>query len=259
MYLAHMNWREAEAALRTPDLIVVVPLGSTEQHGPIGPLGTDFIIPDHLAARIEQRTDVLVVPTMPFGVALHHTNFPGTIDIGLEGLYIVMKGVVENLMRHGARKFLFLNGHGGNDPSLDKVGLEAFRNGALCAQINWWALAPMLNPTWTTGHGDAQEVAMVRAIDPALIHDASYTPTTVNNMTANLENTHLGQVRFKNAAVKVIRDVRATVNTGGFGGLDSSLGTLEWGTEMLDAVVEYCVAFVDEFRTVDNDKAHTHE
>ena len=258
MFLAHLNWQDAQAALKKKDLVVVVPLGSTEQHGPLGPLGTDFIIPDHLAALIEKRTDVLVAPTMPFGVSPHHTGFPGTIDIGVDALYLVMKGVTTNLMRHGAGRFLFLNGHGGNDPALDRVGLEVFREGGLCAQINWWSLAPALNPKWTTGHGDAQEVAMMRAIAPSLIKDASLISTRVNNVSDSLVNTHLNQVKFGKAGVKIIRDVRSTVNSGGFGGLDSSLGTLEWGEEMKAAVADYCVAFIDEFRKVDLDRAHAH-
>lgn len=259
MFLAHCNWQEAEGLLRKENLVVVVPVGSTEQHGPIGPLGTDFIVPTHLAACIEKRTEILVTPTVPFGVAPHHQAFPGTIDIGFEGLYLVLTSIVRDLMRHGAKKFLFLNGHGGNDTAIDKVGLEAFRQGALCAQINWWSLAPALNPEWVTGHGDAQEVAMIRAIDPALIHDEWIRETRVNHMSPLLQNTHLSQVRFNGAGVKVIRDVRATVDTGAFGGLDSSHGTLEWGQAMLPAVIDYCTAFIDEFRRVDNAGAHAHD
>lgn len=256
MYLAHLNWKQAESVLQKKDLITLVVLGSTEQHGAVGLLGTDFIIPDYMAKRIDARTEVLVTPTMPFGVAPHHTSFPGTIDIGFDGLYCVMKGLVSNLMKHGARKFLFLNGHGGNDAVLEKVALEAFREGGLCAQINWWALAPVLNPKWVTGHGDAQEVAMIRAIDPELIKMEYLVPFELNHMTPKMPNTYMNQVQFGKAGVKVTRDVRSTVSTGGFGGLDPSLGTVEWGREMGDAVIDYCVEFIDEFRTVDLAKAH---
>ena len=256
MFLAHCNWQEAEALLTQKDLVVLIPLGSTEQHGPIGPLGTDFIIPEYMAQCIEKRTDVLVTPTIPFGVATNHTSFPGTIDIGTDGLYLVIRGVLQSLMKFGAKKFLFLNGHGGNDVALDKAGLEAFREGGLCAQINWWSLAPALNAKWVTGHGDAQEVAMIRAIDQRLIKDTSLTPTRINHLSEALVNEHLNQVRFKGAHVKVIRDVRSTVNTGGFGGLASERGSVEWGEEMMQAVLDYCVAFIDEFRQVDVAKAH---
>lgn len=65
------------------------------------------------------------MPTVPFGIATHHVEFSGTIDIGFDGLYAVIKGIVDGLSRHGVKKFVFLNGHGGNTPALDKVALEA--------------------------------------------------------------------------------------------------------------------------------------
>ena len=256
MYLAHMNWKQAEKTLNNPNLVTLIVVGSTEQHGAIGLLGTDFIIPDYMAKQIEARTEVLVTPTVPFGVAPHHTSFAGTIDIGADGLYHVIKGITKNLMAHGARKFLILNGHGGNDATLEKVALETFREGGLCAQINWWSLAPVLNPKWISGHGDAQEVAMIRAIDDSLIKTEYLVPFELNHMSDKLVNTYLNQVQFGGAGVKVVRDVRSTVSTGGFGGLEPSLGTLEWGQEMGAAVIEYCVSFIDEFRNVDLARAH---
>lgn len=256
MYLAHLNWREAEIVLRRQDLVTLIVVGSTEQHGSVGVLGTDFIIPEALARRIEARTEVLVTPTMPYGVAPHHSSFPGTIDIGADGLYLVVKGIMKNLMAHGARRFLILNGHGGNDPALDKASLEAFHDGGLCAQINWWSLAPALNPKWVTGHGDAQEVAMVRAIDNTLIKIDQIVPQTINHMSDKLQNTHLNLVQFGKAGIKITRDVRCTVSTGGFGGLEPAHGSLEWGLEMTEAVLDYTVAFIKEFRTIDLEEAH---
>ena len=141
MYLAHLNWQQAKRAFAKDDLVAIIPIGSTEQHGPVGPLGTDFLIPDYFAKQIEKRTEVLIVPTVPFGIATHHVEFSGTIDIGFDGLYAVIKGIVDGLSRHGVKKFVFLNGHGGNTPALDKVALEANKKGCLCAQIDWWNVA----------------------------------------------------------------------------------------------------------------------
>lgn len=250
MQLAHLNWQEAETLLKKENLVALVPVGSTEQHGPIGPLGTDFIIPDYLAKQIEQRTEVLVVPTMPFGVAAHHTSFPGTIDIGVDGLYLVMKGVVENLQKHGVKRFIFLNGHGGNSAVLERVALEAHRKGALGALIEWWTLAPALNPDWRGGHGDAQEAAMILAIDESLVKKEYLIETNACHLSKNLTNTHLGLVQFQNAPVKIIRDVRSVVNSGGFGGSDSAVATKQWGEAMAAGVIDYLNAFVNEFKSL---------
>lgn len=251
MYLAHLNWQQAASILKKENTIAMIPIGSTEQHGPIGPLGTDFLIPEHLAKCIEKQTDILVVPTVPFGIATHHIKFPGTIDIGFEGLYRVIKGIVEGLSRHGVRKFIFLNGHGGNTPALDKVALEANReHGCLCAQIDWWTLAPMLNPEWKGGHGDAQEASMMMAVDENLVHREYLMPTKVNHLSKNLINTHLNAVQFKNATIKIIRGVEKVVNNGGYGGSPSEYANKEWGQAMEDAILRYVIDFIEEFKTV---------
>jgi len=256
MYLENLNWQQAGKVLKTENQVIVVPLGSTEQHGPIGPLGTDFIIPNHFASIIDKRTDVLITPTMPFGVATHHTSFPGTIDIGTEGLYLVMKGITDNLMKHGGRKFLFLNGHGGNTGTLERVSLEIFRAGGLASIIDWWALAPELNPEWKGGHGDGQEVSMIMAIDDTLINKESLVPTKPNHISEEMQSVYINQVLFKGAHVKVVRDIASTVNHGGFGGSDSYAGTKQWGEDMCEGVVNYTVDFIDAFRKIDLAKSH---
>lgn len=250
MYLAHLNWQQAKNILKKEDLVVIVPIGSTEQHGPIGPLGTDFLIPEHFAKVIDSRTEVLITPTVPFGIASHHVEFAGTIDIGFEGLYSVIKGIVDGLSRHGAKKFVFLNGHGGNTPALDKVALEANKQGCLCAQIDWWSLAPLLNPEWKGGHGDGQEVSMIMAIDESLVNTDDLVLTKVNHLSENLINTHLNSVDFKGVAVKIVRSVDKVVNNGGFGGSDSYSANKQWGEDMKTALLDYIVDFINEFKTV---------
>ena len=98
MQLAHLNWQEAEKALADPETLVVIPVGSTEQHGPVGPLGTDWLIPEEFCRRLDARMEkLLIAPVMPFGVATHHINFPGTIDLGIETMIRVMSVVFESL------------------------------------------------------------------------------------------------------------------------------------------------------------------
>lgn len=250
MYLAHLNWQQAKRAFAKDDLVAIIPIGSTEQHGPVGPLGTDFLIPDYFAKQIEKRTEVLIVPTVPFGIATHHVEFSGTIDIGFDGLYAVIKGIVDGLSRHGVKKFVFLNGHGGNTPALDKVALKANKKGCLCAQIDWWSLAPMLNPAWKGGHGDGQEVSMIMAIDEGLINKDDLMETKVNHLSDKLKNIHLNAVDFKGATIKVIRSVDKVVNSGGYGGSDSYSANKQWGEDMKVALLDYIVDFVNEFKFV---------
>ena len=249
MKLAHLNWRKAEPVLADPNTLVVIPIGSTEQHGPVGPLGTDWLIPEWITNEMEKRTDILVTPVIPFGVATHHTSFPGTIDMGLETLIAVMRGVFESLAKHGARRFLVVNGHGGNDPAIEKAGLEISRKtGALVALLNWWSIAPQLNKAWTTGHGDAQEVSAMMHVHPELIDLADCPKTTVNELSDDFTFTHLSAIRYKGAVVKLVRDLKLGIPQGGFGGLPSNEANAQWGADMMEAIVDYFTAFAEDFK-----------
>ena len=99
MYLAGLSWKKAERLL-SDGTIAVMPLGSVEEHGPIGPLGTDYLIPEEFARRIEASfpNDVVVLPAMPYGYAPTLTSFPGTIDIGIETLTAVLNGIATGML-----------------------------------------------------------------------------------------------------------------------------------------------------------------
>ena len=85
---------------------------------------------------------------------VNHWLHPGTINIGTEILYQFLYKVVESLYDHGARKILILNGHGGNIKTIERVGLEFEKKGALVVMLNWWLMAWDMDPAWKGGHGD---------------------------------------------------------------------------------------------------------
>lgn len=100
---------------------------------------------------------MLILPAVPYGVADHHGGFPGTISIGYDGLYCIVSKIVEKLYGYGVRRFIFLNGHGGNNPVLQHIGIDLNGRGAVSAIVNWWQIAGQLNPDWKGGHGGAEE------------------------------------------------------------------------------------------------------
>ncbi len=250
MYLAELSWQRAQAPLTDPETVVVIPVGSTEQHGCVGPLGTDWLIPQEFCRRLEEKgaQKLLITPVLPFGVATHHINFPGTIDLGLETMTLVMKQIFESLFKHGARRFVVINGHGGNDPAIEKAALDIYRKGGLVSLIDWWGIAPKLNSQWTTGHGDAQEVAAVMAFRPDLIHAEDLKDNEVYDLTEDFKQVHINTAIFEGAPVKIIREIRDTVNTGGFGGLEAKYATKEWGDEMMAAMTDWIAHFIKAFR-----------
>lgn len=114
MLLHEMTWVEVEAYLNNENM-VIIPLGSIEQHGPHLPEGADYLASLELSKLISVKTGVVVAPVLLAGYSRYHEGFPGTISISPETMVQVIFECVESLIKHGFKKFIFLNGHGGNN------------------------------------------------------------------------------------------------------------------------------------------------
>lgn len=147
MQLSLMTWAEAEAAFRASPL-VVVPIGSTEQHGPNGLIGTDALNAEAVANAVGQAADAVVTPVIAIGMAQHHLAFAGSITLRPSTLIAYVHDYVFSLARHGVRKFFFINGHGGNIAPLSTAFSEIYATASLdptgqvprvrCVQHNWY-------------------------------------------------------------------------------------------------------------------------
>jgi len=111
--LALRSWPEVEAYLEHCKG-VIIPLGSTEQHGPTGAIGTDALTAEAIALEVGRRTGVLVTPAQAFGMAEHHLGFAGTMSLQPATLLAVLHDLVLSLARHGFERVFVINGHGGN-------------------------------------------------------------------------------------------------------------------------------------------------
>lgn len=121
-FIFENTWEENQEALKTKKL-AIIPVGSSEQHGPALPVGTDWMIAQYLARKVGEKTDKgLVAPVVPFGHALYHADFPGTMAVSQTTLATYVKEVCDQLVSYGFTHFLFLNGHGGNNNALYDVG-----------------------------------------------------------------------------------------------------------------------------------------
>lgn len=118
VWINELTWEDVEDYLKR-DNIALIPIGSTEQHGPAGPLGVDAYAAIAIAEDAAKGADVLTTPPLWFSDAPHHLNFPGTISLRPETLINVVKDIVHSLYRNGFRKFIVINGHKGtNIPAL---------------------------------------------------------------------------------------------------------------------------------------------
>jgi creatinine amidohydrolase len=155
MLLQHATWPEVETYLED-NKGIIVPIGSTEQHGPSGLIGTDAMTAEVIGLRLGKATKTLVAPTLSYGMAQHHMAFTGTITLQPSTLIVVVRDIVMSLVRHGFERIFFLNGHGGNVNSV-KAAFSEIQNDLAelrsqsgrgvnrpppdvrCTLHNWWA------------------------------------------------------------------------------------------------------------------------
>ncbi|MBT5266612.1 MAG: creatininase family protein [Rhodospirillaceae bacterium] len=112
MRIADMNWMQVEDYLAGDDRCIV-PIGSTEQHGPLS-LCVDAILSERVAIEAAEPLGVPVYPAMPFGCAPYFSAFPGSISLRVETLLAVARDLVASLHTSGFRRVMIVNGHGGN-------------------------------------------------------------------------------------------------------------------------------------------------
>lgn len=105
-------WRDVEAYLQTRD-DVLIPMGSTEEHGYHLPLGTDTFIAEEIAARVSEQTGILVAPPLWYGVCIHTAAYPGTINLSSQSLRSVVGSMVKGFLRHGFKTVFLLTAHAG--------------------------------------------------------------------------------------------------------------------------------------------------
>lgn len=186
MRLDLCTWPEVEAYLRG-NTAVVVPIGSTEQHGPNGLIGTDAVCAETLARELGERLEVLVAPTINYGMAQHHMGFPGTVSLRPQTLLAMVRDVVESFARHGFTHCYFVNGHGGNIPVVESAFCEVYAAGdgrptPRCRLANWWrlpqvtALARELYGEAEGWHATASEVSLSFSAHPEAVKTATLDP-----------------------------------------------------------------------------------
>ena len=252
MFLSRMNYREVEEYLKTSDAIVI-PVGSLENHGLHMPLGTDTLIPDRIAQLLNERSGLLIAPTVNYGATDDLMGFAGTVSIGTEGLICLLRAICDQLYRYGFRHFLILNGHGGNSAAIQAVGMHLYRKGAYLANLNWWLMAGQINPQWAGGHGGGEETAGVMAVDPSLIKEEYLNlPEGIRNDLGDaLPYGAWQNIEYKGVSVTVPREIRDITDNGwlvhSFKGDVPTRATAEWGREMLDAVADYIADFAQHF------------
>ena len=143
--LSKMTWEEVEKHVSESG-VVLVPVGSTEQHGPALPVDNDHYIASEFAKRTAQQLwneiRITVAPTVAYGFSHHHMEFAGTVSIQEQTLSMLLVDICRSLDAHGFDPIILLNGHGGNASAITNA-LHVLRDehGIRAYAVNWWNLA----------------------------------------------------------------------------------------------------------------------
>ena len=165
MRLEHATWQQVEAYLKRSDGIIL-PTGSTEQHGPMGLIGTDTICAGEVAIRAAAQADALVAPALGWTPAPFNMSFPGTISIPEELFEALVREIITGLAGQGFGHFYVLNGHGANLAPLRRIASEL----PGIRVRSWWDFEPVnalrreFFGDWEGMHATPSEVAITQAI-----------------------------------------------------------------------------------------------
>ncbi|HEX7003674.1 MAG TPA: creatininase family protein [Trueperaceae bacterium] len=236
------------------DPIVVVPVGSIEQHGNHLPVGTDGFAVEAVARRAVEswqgRRKVFLLPTLWTGLSPHHMNLPGTITLRSETFISVLEDICISLLHHGVRRILLLNGHGGNisamDVALARLGERKLETERVVALTYWHLVASRAaemreSRVGGTGHAGEFETSLMLATQPDQVKlDEAQVAYP------ELPSGYLSTDLFEGAPARRYIPFDKLSSSGTFG--DPSLATLEKGERILRVCSEELLAFLHDFQ-----------
>ncbi len=246
VFLGEMTNPEVEAFL-AEHRTVIVPTGSTEQHGPHGPLLTDVLVPQEVARRVATQIDALVAPSINYGLSYPHVGFTGVAQLRVPTFMAVVEDVAVSLATMGFRTIAFLNGHYDNTYAIAYACANAADRlpaGTHAFPVNYWdgltaeESAEFFGPS-TGLHANRSETAAVMAINPALVDiehaNAEMPPFPPVGSTAAVHTAF-----FFSAPGSVYR----ATHSGTWG--DAREATPEYGERYLSVVTAATVRLLDD-------------
>jgi len=247
--ISEMSWYEFRDAMAMNDLIII-PVGSTEAHGPHNPLGTDMILARELARRIGEKAEVPVAPVLPIGYARTLTAFPGTMSIDPMLLRQVLVEICESYIAHGAKRFFFVNGHGGNTNAIRMVcsDLHDAHENVIATQTEWWRIVPQISEYPCNDHGGKYETSAILSIDETLC-DMSKAHTEVRKPLTDKLTFDYG-FHFENTNLASCGIPTDKLTAYGNFGAPAEEASAEIGQKVLDIYVDYCVDLIRELKSV---------
>lgn len=249
MHWQDMTWPEI-GALDRDRTIIVLPVGSVEQHGHHMPTGTDTYLATAVSDAAAAVLGNIVVLASPwYGLSAHHMHFPGSITLTAETMMAMVGDIVASVIKHGFRRIVVVNGHGGNAGVIDLLAStlgKRFYGAARIACLTYFTLAreqimaARESRHGGMGHACEFETSLMLHLHPDLVHEERVVVRYPETGTPYL-STDLVQ----GSVVRSFVAFEDLSESGTFG--DPSLATAEKGDRFLAMSVEALAAFLKDF------------
>ncbi len=245
--LSSLTWPEAKDRFKEVDL-ALLPVGSIEQHGSHLPLDTDAFDADYLAKEVAKRCKdpkPLVLPLIPYGVSYHHEDFSGTISLSPESLSNMVYDVGMSVAKHGIKKLVIINGHGGNTPALQFAAQMINRDSSIftCVETGETSDSDIGSLTETSNdvHAGEIETSTTFAIRPEMVRKDKIRKFVPRFSSRFLDFTSKRRVEWYARTVKISK-------SGVMG--DPTKATQQKGEQMWELMIKPLVEFIEDLKNL---------
>src|SRR3954447_15508097 len=247
LMLANLSWLELDA-LRDKVDVVLLPVGSNEQHGPNLALSMDITGATEFCRRASMLAypRLLVAPGPPWGVSFHHMNFPGTITLTSDTFTQVLVEIVASLREHGFQRFMIVNGHGGNTNAMGTACARVHEelDVAFIGAATYFSFADRdinerFNITGIIGHACEMEVSAAMYLAPQIVKREQLAAGDMTELTYGFRTT---MARY---GVTVPFYFHEYTRNGALGDAVAN-ASLEYGTALMESALRNFVSFTEE-------------
>lgn len=244
-----MTWQEVEARLRAGVDAVLIPIGTTEQHGPHMPLDTDCFIARSLSVRAAELAEaegvsLLVAPTLNVTLSWYHMQFPGSMRLSTTTFFQVFCEVCDSLVQHSFENLVAVNGHGGNIAALTVAVNHYFETtGRRVFLVQWWDLAAdaLADVEGPMIHAEEAETSLALALGQRVEMDRATRDAWDRGAAvrdAGFQWTSFGQYGMRHAGPKVVvpMDMLRDITSSGVVG-DATRASVETGERIVATLI----------------------
>ena len=248
-FIERMTWPEVEEAIGRGVDAVLIPVGTTEQHGPHMPLDTDCVIARSLAIRTAdlgnaEGVSILVAPTLNVTLSWYHMQFPGSMRLSTTTFLQVFREVCDSLVHHGFENVVAVNGHGGNIAALTVAINHYFETtGRRVFLVQWWDLASdvLADVEGPMIHAEEAETSLALALGQTVYEDRATRDAYDRGAAvreAGLPWSSFGryEMRARGPGVVVPMDMLRDITPSGVVG-DATKARRETGEKMLAVLI----------------------